>query len=141
MSQEDADTIRAGLAALNKRDIEGMLATLRPDAELVPLRAVLEGTVYRGHEGLRRWLADMADDWDDLRIEPEEVRALEGGRVLVLGRFHARGKSSGVWLDQPAAWICELVDGMVARIRFFADADAALDAAESPGRVGGTEDR
>jgi uncharacterized protein len=129
MSQADVDTIRAGLAALNRRDVDGMLATLRPDAELVPLRAVLEGTVYRGHEGLRRWLADMAEDWDDLRIDTDDVRALDGGRVLVLARFHARGKSSGVSLDQAAAWICELVDGKVARIRFFADADAALGAA------------
>ena len=129
MSQADIETIRAGLAALNRRDVDGMLATLQLDAEMVPLRAVLEGTVYRGHDGLRQWLADMAEDWDDLRIDSDEVRGLDGGRVLVLGRFHARGKSSGVRLDQPAAWICELVDGKVARIRFFADAAAALSAA------------
>ena len=131
MSQADVETIRSGLAALNRRDVEGMVATLRPDAELVPLRAVLDGTVYRGHDGLRRWLADMAEDWDDLRIECDELRGLAGSRVLVLGRFHARGKSSGVRLDQPAAWICELSDGKVARIRFFADATAALEEAES----------
>lgn len=132
MSEADVDTIRAGLAALNKRDVDGMLASLQPDAELVPLRAVLEGTVYRGHGGLRQWLADMAEDWDDLRIDTDEVRSLDGGRVLVLGRFHARGKSSGVRLDQAAAWICELAGGKVARIRFFADADAALGAAAPP---------
>ena len=106
-----------------------MLATLQPDAEMVPARAVLEGSVYRGHEGLRRWVDDMAEDWDDFHIDLHEVRGLEGGRVLVLGRFHARGKSSGVRMDQPAAWICELTAGKVARIRFYADADAALAAA------------
>ncbi len=129
MSQEDVDRIHAGLDALNRRDLDGMLAGIQPDAELVPVRAVLEGIVYRGHDGLRRWLADMAEDWDDLRIEPQEVRDLDGGRVLVLGRFHARGKSSGVNLDQPAAWICELTDSKIARIRFYADGDAALGAA------------
>ena len=129
MSQADVETIRAGLAALNRRDVEGMLATLQPDAEMVPARAVLEGTVYRGHDGLRRWLDDMAEDWDDLRIEPDEVRGLEGGRVLVLGGFHARGKSSGVPLDQPAAWICELRTARWRACSFFADADAALAAA------------
>ncbi|HZO58301.1 MAG TPA: nuclear transport factor 2 family protein [Solirubrobacterales bacterium] len=129
MTEADVETIRAGLAALNRRDVEGMLATLQPDCELVPLRAVLEGIVYRGHEGLKQWIADMEEDWEDLRIEPDEVRGLDGGRVLVLARFHARGRSSGVKLDQPAAWICELLDGKVARIRFFADADAALGAA------------
>ncbi len=129
MSRRDVETIEAGLAALNRRDVEGMLATLQPDAEMVPARAVLEGTTYRGHEGMRQWLVDMADDWDEFRIDPYDVRGLTGGRVLVLGRFHARGKSSGVRLDQPAAWICRLVDGKVAHMRFFADADAALSAA------------
>jgi ketosteroid isomerase-like protein len=129
MSQADVETIRAGLDALNRRDVDAMLENLHPDCELVPLRAVLEGTVYRGHDGLRQWLADMKEDWDELRIDYEELRALDGGRVLVLARFHARGRSSGVSLDQPAAWICELAEGKVTRIRFFADADSAMGAA------------
>ena len=133
MSETDVETVRSGLSALNRRDVDAMLATLQPDCELIPLRAVLEGTVYHGYDGLRQWLTDMAEDWDDLRIDSDEVRALGGGRVLVLGRFRARGKSSGVSIDQPAAWICELVDGKVARIRFFADADVALDAAKPSG--------
>jgi len=130
MPQEDVETIRAGLAAVNRRDVNGMLATLHPDAEMVPAKAVLEGSVYRGHEGLRRWVDEMAEDWDDFHIDPREVRGLEGGRVLVLGRFQARGKS-GVTMDQPAAWICELEAGKVTRIRFYADADAAIAAATS----------
>ncbi len=128
MSQADVETIRAGLAALNRRDVEAMLATLRADVELVPARAVLEGSVYRGHEGLRRWLEDMGEDWDDFRIDAYEARDLDEHRVLVVGRFHARGRSSGVMLDQPAAWVCEMDRGKVARMRFYADADAALAA-------------
>ena len=125
MSREDIDTIRGGLDALNRRDVEAMVATLHADVELVPVRAVLDGSAYHGHEGLRQWLADMGEDWDDFRIDSYEVSALGEGRVLVLGRFHARGRSSGVTLDQPAAWICEMAAGKVARIRFFPDADAA----------------
>jgi uncharacterized protein len=132
MSGNDVETVRGGLAALNRRDVEGMLATLRADVELVPARAVLEGSVYRGHDGLRRWLADMGEDWDEFRIDSYEVSDLEGARVLVVGRFHARGRSSGVTLDQPAAWICEMDTGKVARIRFYADADSAIEA----GRAG-----
>lgn len=128
MTQENVDTVRTGLEAVNRRDVEGMLATLHRDAEMVPAKAVLEGSVYRGHEGLRRWVEEMAEDWEDFRIQPRDVRGLEGDRVLVLGDVHARGKS-GVTMDQPAAWICELTAGKVTRIRFYADADAALAAA------------
>ena len=105
-----------------------MLATLRPDVELVPVRAVLEGFVYRGHEGLRRWLEDMREDWEEFRIDSREVRGLDERRILVVGSFHARGRSSGVTLDQPAAWVCEMDGGKVACIRFYADAEAAVAA-------------
>jgi len=128
MTQEHLETVRAGLAALNRRDVDGMLATLRPDVELIPVRAVLEGSVYRGHEGLRRWLEDMREDWEDFRIDSHEVRGLDERRVLVVGSFHARGRSSGVTLDQPAAWVCEMDGEQVACIRFYADADAAIAA-------------
>jgi ketosteroid isomerase-like protein len=125
----DEETVRAGLAALNRRDVDGMLATLHPDCEMFPLRAVLDGTVYRGHAGLRKWLGDMLEDWDDFRIESIETRDLGEGRLLVLARFHARGRASGVVVDQPAAWVCRLTEGMVAELRFFEDAEAARAAA------------
>jgi ketosteroid isomerase-like protein len=125
----DEETVRAGLAALNRRDVDGMLATLDPGCEMFPLRAVLDGTVYRGHAGLRKWLEDMLEDWDDFRIESIETRSGSDDRLLVLARFHARGRASGVVVDQPAAWVCRLVDGKVVEVRFFEDAEAAQAAA------------
>ena len=125
----DEETVRAGLAALNRRDVDGMLATLDPDCELLPLRAVLDGPVYRGHAGLRTWLEDLLEDWDDFRIESVETRDLGAGSLLVLARFHARGRASGVVLDQPAAWVCRLAEGKVKEVRFFEDAATARAAA------------
>jgi ketosteroid isomerase-like protein len=132
MSEESRDLITRGVAAFNRRDLDGMLATLHPDVELVPLRAVLEGTVYRGHEGLRRWLDDMADDWRDFGIEVIGVRELDGDRVILEAEVHAHGRASGVALDAPGAWLCEIRDGRVATIRFYGDVEAALEAAEGP---------
>jgi ketosteroid isomerase-like protein len=128
----DEETVRAGLAALDRRDVDGMLATLHPDCEMFPLRAVLDGTVYRGHAGLRKWLQDMLEDWDDFRIESIETHDLGQGRLLVLARFHARGRASGVVLDRPAAWVCRLAEGKVIEVRFFEDAEAARAAAGEP---------
>ena len=132
MAQSDVETIRSGLAALNRRDIDGMLATLRVDVELVPLRAVLDGTVYTGHDGLRHWLTDMTEDWEEFRIDVHDVRDLEDGRILVLARFQARGRTSGVRVDWPAAWICRMAQGKVAHVQFYADAETALAAADTP---------
>jgi len=128
MSGKDLEIIRAGVEALNRGDVDGLAEALDPDVELVPLRAVLDGTVYRGHEGMRRWLADMGEDWTRFELDLQEVRELEGGQVLVRATMRLRGKS-GVALDSPAAWLCELRGGRVSRIQFFADADSALAAA------------
>jgi ketosteroid isomerase-like protein len=47
----------------------------------------------------------------------------------VRATMRLRGRTSGVALDAPAAWLCDMRDGRVARIRFFADSEAALAAA------------
>jgi ketosteroid isomerase-like protein len=48
----------------------------------------------------------------------------------VQATMRLRGRS-GVALHSPAAWVCDMRDGRVSRIRFFADSAAALAAAES----------
>ena len=90
--------------------------------------AALEGRVYRGPDGVRQWLGDLARDWEYFQPVYEEYRDL-GDRVLVLGRWRARGRVSGVELEnQPAAWLYEIKDGKVVRMRTFTDRAEALEA-------------
>jgi hypothetical protein len=42
------ETMRAAMAAFNRRDGEALGAVLAEDAEIVPVRAAVDGTVYRG---------------------------------------------------------------------------------------------
>jgi ketosteroid isomerase-like protein len=134
MSETDVETIRRGIAALNSGDVDGMASTLDPDVELVPLRAVLDGTSYRGHEGLRRWVDDMVEDWSRFEIAVDEVRELAPGRLLVRATMRLRGRLSGVALDSPGAWLCDMRGAKVSRIQFFTDSEAALAAADEAGR-------
>ena len=129
MEQETLDLIRAGVEAFNRRDLEGMLQSLDPEVELEPLRAVLEGSVYRGHEGVREYLEDMKEDWEDFEIRIAELRELDDDHLLVDARMHARARTSGVEVDAAGAWLCEVHEGKITRIRFYKDTDAALEAA------------
>jgi ketosteroid isomerase-like protein len=134
MSEKDLETIRAGIAALNRGDVDGLAATLDPDVELIPLKAVLDGTVYRGHEGMRRWLRDMDEDWTRFELQLQDARELGPGRVLVEATMRLRGQS-GVALDSSAAWVCDMRDGKVSRLRFYTDSATALAAAETAERA------
>jgi ketosteroid isomerase-like protein len=129
VTSPDVEIVKRAAEAYERRDVQGVLEFLDPDVELYPARAVMQGEPYRGHEGFERFLADMSEDWEDFQAGGEEYRLLDDGRVLVLGRFRARGKS-GVELDSPAAWTCEVQNGRIVRLRFYADADAAVRAAE-----------
>ena len=132
MSQETIDQIAAGVAAFNSGDIDGMLVPIHPEVEFEPLKAVLEGSVYRGHEGFRRWLEDMAEDWGEFTIDVIDIRPLDDDRVLVEARLHARSRASGVELEGAGAWLCDLRDGLIVRLRFYRDAETALEAAGEP---------
>jgi uncharacterized protein len=128
MSQENVEIVRRVFDAFNKRDTPAFLELLDPDVEWVPILAVLEGRVYRGHEEVRGWIKELATDWEFFEVEYEELREV-GGRVMVCGHWHARGRASGVELENPGTYLYEIKDGKVVSMRTFTDRDAALEAA------------
>ena len=124
MGAAEIETVRAGIDAYNRGDIEGVVAMSHPDVRLVPIRSLLEGGEYRGHEGVRRFMADMDEDWADRRIDVDEIRELPDG-VLVLGGFRATGRS-GTEVRLPVAWHARMVDGLLIGLKAYSDRDAAL---------------
>jgi ketosteroid isomerase-like protein len=134
MSQENVEFVRqmfgAAGRAINLGALDELYRFLAPDVEWVPINATLEGTRYRGHHGVQQWIEDMNRDWDFFEARPEEIRDLGDGRVLALGTWRARGRSSGVELDsQPAAWLLQLRGGKGVRMQTFTDRAKALEAA------------
>ena len=128
MPESNVEIVKAGLDAWNRRDIDAVIEILHQDAELLPMRAVFEGTVYRGAGGFRTFLKDMGEEWDDFRLEPDEFREIDESRVLVLGRLQGLRKASGMEFEAPAAWVCDLREGKVAKVQFFAHEEAVRDA-------------
>ena len=95
MSQENVDLVCRAYDAINRRDLDAMIALADPDVECTPLLLKLEGGVpYRGHEGVRSWWRDLFGVFPDYRIEVDEVRDL--GNVTVV---HARGRGHGMESD------------------------------------------
>ncbi|MDQ6811801.1 MAG: nuclear transport factor 2 family protein [Actinomycetota bacterium] len=75
----------------------------------------------------REWLRE----WEDFHVtDVEEYRVVDQDRVLVLHRFTARGKASGLQVEQTlprGAMLFRIRDGKVTELRLFAsDRDRAL---------------
>jgi ketosteroid isomerase-like protein len=128
MSQENVEIVRRAFEAFNRRDMTGFLELLDPDVEWVPILAVLEGRVYRGHKEVQRWIEDLDPDWEFFEVYYEELRDL-GDRVLIFGHWRARGRASGVESEQPGTWLYEMKGGKVVRMHTFTDRDEGLKAA------------
>jgi ketosteroid isomerase-like protein len=127
MSQENVEVVGAMFASYGRADADGVIAALAEDVEVRPaLVGGLEGTVYRGKDGFRRFLADVGAAWEEWRIEIEELRDL-GDTVLALGNVRARARD-GMVLEAHAGWVCGMRCGRIADFRSFASRSEALEA-------------
>ncbi len=127
MSQENVEVVRRSFEAFNARDIDELVTLFAEDCELLPFRAQLEGNVYRGHEGLRRFAREGDEDWKAYRIDPVEFHD-RGDRVAVIGRLRALGHASSVEIDSNAGFVFELHRGRIRVLISHSDPEAALKA-------------
>ncbi len=127
MSREDVEAVRLVFEAWNAGELDRFGELVDPEFEFLPLRSQLVGSAYRGPEGVRQFAKDAADEWEHLRIVPDEFFEV-GEDVLVIGNFDARGVASGVDVRLPVGWVARVRDGRLTHLRAYSDPDAAREA-------------
>jgi uncharacterized protein len=124
----NTDIVRRAFEAFSQRDVSALLALADEEMEFFPATARVAGRdePYRGHDGMRAYMADVARVWQELLIEPEELRE-EGEVVVVTGRVYAWGV--GRVIDSPAGWVFRVREGRLLYGAVFDTRRAALEAA------------
>ena len=122
MSRENIEVVRGLYEAFNRRDLPAMLAIADPEIEL---RTTVE--VHHGHAGVTEWIDRTRDAWEAFTIEPVEIDA-EGDEVIVAVRERARGRATGIELDERFGHVWTIRDGKATRLRAFSRIDAAREA-------------
>jgi ketosteroid isomerase-like protein len=128
MSEENVERLQSAVEAFNQRDGEKFDRLLAADAEIVPVRAALEGTTYRGEGAGSQYCAAVDDSWESLRWEVDETRAV-GESVLALGHIRGKGRRSGATIDTSGGWVAQFRDGLITRFRTCSSREEALEAA------------
>jgi ketosteroid isomerase-like protein len=128
MSQENVEIMRQVMEAFNRGDGKAFDRFLARDAEVVPVRAALEGTIYRGPDAGTQYCTAVDQSWENLRWEIEDVRD-RGEQILVLGHIRGEGRDSGVAIDARGGWLAYVTDGRITRFQTFANRNEALKAA------------
>jgi ketosteroid isomerase-like protein len=137
MSDELIALVRSGYEALNRRDFDGWMQQLDPDVEVHELAEAPEPAVYRRPEGVRRWLAQQEEIFEEFSIEPTEL-VVSGDVVLATVVLRGRGRGSSAPVTIELFHVLKMRDGRVLRVRGFLDeADArqaaAAEQSERPG--------
>jgi ketosteroid isomerase-like protein len=130
MPRDKVDVAGQVIDAYNRRDVDGLFAELATaDFEWYPaIVRGLDGSSYRGREGVERFNVDTSENWEELQSFPEEFRDL-GDCVLVLGRLKGRGKASGAAVEQPYVSILDFRGDRIWRSRVYLDRAEGTQAA------------
>lgn len=117
--------VRKAYEAYNAGDHEAVLAVLHDDVELLPPPSSLEPDPIRGVDAVREYLAPNL--FDEQRAKPLEILE-EGDRVLAVVHATARGRESGVEVDQTLFHLFTLSDDRASRFEIHVDREDALAA-------------
>jgi ketosteroid isomerase-like protein len=133
MSKENVEIALEFVDVLNafmrgQTSSEAWLAFWDEEGEFYPLRAQLEGQSYLGHDGVMRFVAELQEDFEEVRFEIDEVRDA-GEQVVGIGRFRARGRGSGVDINVPVGVVQRMRRGKIVYARLFSEPADALEAA------------
>jgi hypothetical protein len=84
---------------------------------------------YRGLTGMANAWRSRMSAYEGARLQPEEYRELDDGRVLVFYRAKGRGKTSGLDLEKvwtKGAMVFQIRDDKVTRLVVYNDATRAV---------------
>jgi ketosteroid isomerase-like protein len=126
MASANAGAVLATYDALNRRDVDGALALVHPEAELDWTESLAPyAEDLRDREGARTFITEFFAMWEHLHWTLGEVLEVDGGHVVAVTRVRARGRD-GIEMDTHSAWLWTLRDGLVSRIKLCQTKEDAL---------------
>ncbi len=128
MSEENVDKVRVSMAAYDRRDFDAAVKFFDPkiDWEFPPS---IRAESCRGPEEIKRLWREIDEAFGEFSLEPLEF--VDAGEcVAVRLRFHGRGETSGVKVDEEVFHqVTTFRDGRMVRIEYVSDWADALEAA------------
>ena len=129
MSQENVEVVRRFYDAWARKDFPGPVAELMDrEIEYVNPAGAIEPGVRRGRAAFSKAVEAVFDGWESWQVEPERFTAA-GEHVVVVLRYRARGRGSGVVIEGRESALWTLRDGKVQRYAWFHGPTGALEAA------------
>lgn len=128
MSQENVDAVYKAYDAMRRRDLHALLALMHPEVEATFRVMAVEGSVYRGHEGMRRFAEEVWSVFPDWHPEVDEARSVGADHVLARVRGTGRGVGSGLEVGMTVWQVVKVRDGKAIWVHGYPTEEEALEA-------------
>jgi ketosteroid isomerase-like protein len=125
VSDADGQIVRAAFARWNRGEHDVDPELVHPEVSIVSVLAQAE---FHGYDGAVAWAREIDEQFGEWRVVVDQMRDVGGGRFLLEGAIHGRGRQSGVDIDQPASWVAEVRDGRLIRLENYIGREAAAEA-------------
>jgi ketosteroid isomerase-like protein len=130
VSAENVEIVRRSMEAFARGDLEAFLAAHHPDTEWRTAADEPNPETFRGHDGVRRFAAEIAEAWagrfDDV-MEFEDFIDL-GDWVVVPWSARLRGRSSGIEVEVSETYAVRVEEGRIVRVDEYRTRDEAIEA-------------
>jgi ketosteroid isomerase-like protein len=126
MSQENVEIVRRATENLSQSG-DPLWELLDPEIEwIIDPTGLLAGT-YRGHDGVRTFLALLRESFVESHVEIDDLIDA-GDTVVVLCRAQNRGRGSDMTVEQPLAFVNQVRGRRIVRTHVYFRQAEALEA-------------
>jgi ketosteroid isomerase-like protein len=129
MSQENVELVRRCIEFWRERDLSLVPEVFAPEIVIDLSRNIFNPDVYRGYDGVNRYVEAVDEMWDDFETALEEVID-EGDVVVTATRISGIGRGSGAKAEMHLFQVWTARAGRIVQITGgYRDRDEALEAA------------
>jgi ketosteroid isomerase-like protein len=127
MSQGNVQIVRNAFHTFGAEGIDAALAFFAPDVVWYPIDRWLDGSTYRGHDGMRTLAAAFSENFDDFRYDVHDILDAQD-RVVALVDMTGRIQGSDSEVSQRRAFVISgFLDGQFREVRSFPSWSEALE--------------
>jgi ketosteroid isomerase-like protein len=128
MSEQNVEIVRNAFHTFGTEGVDAALAFFAPDVVWYPIDRWLDGSTYRGHDGIRTLSAAFSENFDDFHYDVHDIRDAQD-RVVALVDMTGRIQHSDSEVSQRRAFVISgFVDGTFGEVRTFPNWSDALEA-------------
>jgi ketosteroid isomerase-like protein len=134
VSDENVEIIRASFEAFNEGGTDAYLPYVHPEVEFsTPPELASEPGTYKGHEGVRRYWDSFFEIMEEINVEPLVLHDWGDELVVVEMLLKARGRATGLEVEQRASAVAALAGGKAIGVSFHPTLEEAEAEAETQG--------